>query len=275
MKVALLQMTSSDSPLENTAVVLDAMDAAAEATCDLLITPEVTNCLSTSRTHQDAVLQEEQNDPLLIAVREKAATIGLPILLGSIALKTQGEKFANRSILIDSSGQISARYDKAHMFDVAVSEEETYRESDRFCPGGVLVTAPICGAVLGLSICYDVRFAYLYRQLAQAGAQLLTVPSAFSPLTGAAHWEVLLRARAIETGSFVVAPAQTGTHPAARGKSRTTYGHSMVVSPWGDVLLDAGSIRGVSIIDLDLKQVEQARKKIPSLTHDRHLTTPL
>ena len=272
MRVGILQMTSSDDPSENTKTVLEAMDEASGV--DLLVTPEVTNCVSMLRAHQHEVLRREVEDPCLHAVRDKAAALGLPVLLGSIAVKTDEPRFANRSVLVGPDGGIVARYDKAHMFDVTVSETETYRESDGYRPGTESVLAKVGDATLGLTICYDVRFAYLYRALAQAGAQILTVPSAFSPVTGAAHWEVLLRARAIETGCYVLAPAQTGDHAARVGKRRSTFGHSLVVAPWGEVILDAGIAPGLHFVDLDLGAVDEARRRVPSLTHDAVLEGP-
>jgi len=268
-------MTASDDPDENLATVLAAIKDSRGA--DLLLTPEVSNCVSTSRDHQNSVLHLEVDDPFLIGVSKAAAEHAQPILLGSVALKTGDPegRFANRSILIDAEGHVTARYDKAHMFDVNVSEEESYLESDGFRPGTRMVTASLGDTMLGLSICYDVRFPHLYRRLAQAGAQILTVPAAFSYVTGQAHWEVLLRARAIETGSYVVAPAQTGQHAAKVGKKRKTHGHSLVVSPWGEVLLDAGTDPGVFSVDIDLEAVTEARVKIPSLTHERLLKGPL
>ena len=267
-------MCASDQPEENRAAVLRAMDDAKAAGAGILLTPEVTNCVSQSRTHQRAVLHHEADDPTLAAVRAAAAEAGLWVLLGSLALKTDDAdgRFANRSFLISDRGEIAGWYDKIHMFDVEVDETETFRESDGFRPGdrAVVVDAPL--ASFGLSVCYDLRFAYLYRDLAQAGAQVLTVPAAFSPVTGTAHWEVLLRARAIETGCFVLAPAQTGDHAVSRGRPRRTYGHSLVVAPWGEVLLDAGQMPGPHIIDVDVKEVDKARARVPALHHDRPYT---
>lgn len=276
MRTALLQLNASDDPAQNLDVVRGMLREAKGRGAGFVLTPEVTNCLSASRTHQEQVLTLEDNDRVLKAIREEAEALGLWVLLGSLALKTTDEdgRFANRSFLINPDGAIAARYDKIHMFDVKVSESETYRESAGYRPGTRAVVAPTPFGMLGLSICYDVRFAYLYRALAQAGAEILTVPSAFSPVTGAAHWESLLRARAIETGCYVLAPAQTGAHPHKRGKERVTYGHSMVVSPWGDVLLDAGVDPGIAYVDLDLKEVAQARQRIAALTHDRPFEGP-
>jgi predicted amidohydrolase len=275
-RAALIQLTASDDPEANLPATLAAVDAAAAQGADLIATPEVTNCVSASRTRQRAVLQPEGTDPTLAALREAAARHERWILIGSLALKTDDPdgRFANRSFLVGPDGGIVARYDKIHMFDVQVSETETYRESAGFRPGERAVVADTPFGRIGLTVCYDVRFPYLYRRLAHAGAEILTVPSAFSPVTGAAHWEPLLRARAIECGAFVLAPAQTGTHPAARGKSRETHGHSMAVAPWGEVLADAGTAPGVTIVEIDRDAVAAARAKVPSLTHDREIAGP-
>ena len=274
MRAAILQMCSSDDPGENTETVLAAVAEAKAAGADILLTPEVTNCVSQSRSHQAAVLHPQDSDPTLAAVCQAAQEAGLWVLLGSLGLQSGDPdgRFANRSLLISDTGDIAAWYDKIHMFDVNVTETETFRESDGYRPGDRAVVADTPWARFGLSICYDMRFAYLYRDLAKAGAQVLTVPAAFSPVTGKAHWETLLRARAIETGCFVIAPAQTGDHNVSRGKPRQTHGHSLVVAPWGEVLLDAGTEPGLHIIDVDVKEVDKARGRVPSIRHDRPYT---
>ena len=276
MRAALLQLNSGDDPEANLPIILGMVQQAVDQGADLVMTPEVTNCVSSSRERQRDVLRHETDDPTLAALQDVAKTAGVPILIGSLALKTDDAdgRFANRSFLIAPTGDIAARYDKIHMFDVDVSETETYRESAGFRPGDRAVLAQAGKATLGMTICYDVRFAYLYRALAKAGAQVLTVPAAFSPVTGAAHWETLLRARAIETGCFVLAPAQTGTHPSSTGHLRQTHGHSLAVAPWGEVLLDAGTQPGVYMVDIDLGQVEKARARVPSLSHDRAFGGP-
>lgn len=258
MKIALLQMTSSDVVEDNLEVVKDAVAEAARARATWLLTPEVTNCLSTSRSRQRDVLQAEADDVTLENIRQEAKDWGINVLLGSLALKADpGDvPFANRSFLIDRAGAVTARYDKIHMFDVEISETETYRESAGYQPGTKAVVGDVDGVPVGLTICYDLRFPALFRSLAQAGAKVFTVPAAFSPETGAAHWEVLLRARAIENGCFIIAPAQTGTHPAVQGRQRQTFGHSMVIDPWGEVILDAGTDPGVYFADLDLSKVD-------------------
>lgn len=276
MRAALLQLTSSDDPKTNLRVTSELVRSAASEGAGFILTPEVTNCVSTSRTHQTEVLQHEADDQTLHGLREDADRLGVWILIGSLALKADPpeERFLNRSFLIGPDGSIAARYDKVHMFDVQVTETETYQESAGFAPGDTAVLAKSAFGMIGMTICYDVRFAYLYRKLAQAGAEVLTVPAAFSPATGPMHWEALLRARAIETGSYVLAPAQMGQHPASRGRSRTTHGHSLAVSPWGEVLVDGGQQFGVHLVDVDLAHVAKARRKIPSLQHDRDFSGP-
>jgi len=276
MRAALLQLNSSDDPAANLETVRGLLLEAARQGAEIALTPEVTNCVSSSRKRQQAVLSAEAEDPTLAGLREEARALGLWLVIGSLALKTDDPdgRFANRSFLIGPDGGIVARYDKLHMFDVEVTETETYRESAGFRPGeeAVLVETPWGG--LGLSVCYDIRFPYLYRALARAGAEMLTIPAAFSPVTGEAHWEVLLRARAIETGAWVLAPAQTGSHRAAEGKPRRTYGHSMAVAPWGEVVLDAGTEPGVYVVDVDMGRVAEARRRVPSLSHDRPFRGP-
>ncbi|XOY57416.1 MAG: carbon-nitrogen hydrolase family protein [Rhodobacterales bacterium] len=270
MKVGLVQLCSGDDPVANLAATRDLIAQAAAQGAEFVLTPEVTNCVSQDRAHQGAVLQTESDDITLAGLRETARDLGIWLSIGSLALKTDGDdgRFANRSFLIDPTGAIMARYDKIHMFDVDVSATETFRESAGFRPGDRAVLAQTPFARIGLTICYDIRFAYLHRALAQAGADILLVPAAFSPVTGAAHWEPLLRARAIETGCFVLAAAQTGSHPIRHGKPRQTHGHSMAISPWGEVLVDMSTKTGTAIVDLDLTKVAQSRQRIPALTHD-------
>ena len=276
MRAALLQITSSDQPDENSALVSQMIGRAVADGAEFVLTPEVTNCVSTSRTHQKSVLHPEATDPTLRDLAAAAAHHRIWLLIGSLALLTDDAdgRFANRSFLIGPDGDIRARYDKIHMFDVDVSPEETFRESDGFRSGDRAVLAETPWGNLGLTVCYDIRFPALYRRLAQAGADILTVPAAFSPVTGAAHWESLLRARAIETGCFVLAPAQTGTHEACQGKPRTTHGHSMAVAPWGEVLVDGGTDPGIVMVDLDPAEVAEARRRVPSLRHDRAFGGP-
>jgi predicted amidohydrolase len=276
MKTALLQLNVSDDPVANLEVTLGYLRDAASRGAKFVLTPEVTNCISTSRAHQKNVLQHESEDITLAALQSEAAALGVWLLIGSLGLKTDDAdgRFANRSFLIDPSGQIVVRYDKIHMFDVQVTAEETYRESAGYRPGTRAAVADAGFAKIGLTICYDVRFPALHAALARAGAQILTSPAAFSPVTGAAHWHTLLRARAIETGCFVLAPAQTGEHASTSHKTRRTYGHSLVVAPWGEVLMDAEEDPGVYMVDLDMEQVSRARQKVPSLENARPFDGP-
>ncbi|WP_103335148.1 carbon-nitrogen hydrolase family protein [Pseudotabrizicola formosa] len=276
MRVGLVQLTVNDDPVENLVATRTLVREAAAGGARFVLTPECTNALSSSRDQQRAVFHHEADDPTLAALQAEAAALGIWLLIGSLGLKTHDPdgRFANRSFLIGPDGAVVARYDKMHMFDVTVSETESYRESAGYRPGARAVVGDTSFGRIGMTVCYDVRFPYLYRALAQAGAQILTVPAAFNHLTGAAHWEVLLRARAIETGCFVLAPAQTGFHPERAGKGRRTHGHSLVIAPWGEVLADGGSETGVVYADLDLSQVDAARGRIPSLSHDRGFSGP-
>ena len=275
-RLGLIQMCAGDDPAQNAQTAAAMVNEAADQGAEFVLTPEVTNCLSSSRTHQRAVLTSEDQDITLSTLRDAAAKRGVWVLIGSLGLTTDDAdgRFANRSFLITPTGEIAARYDKIHMFDVDIGGGESFRESDGYRPGTQASVVRTPFGTVGQSICYDLRFAYLYRALAQAGAEILTIPAAFSPVTGAANWEVLLRARAIETGCFVLAPAQTGTHENHRGKTRKTYGHSMVIAPWGEILADAGTEPGVTFVDIDVSDVAQARARVPALTHDRKFDGP-
>ena len=270
MRVALIQLCSSDIPSKNLPVTEGFIRDAAAQGAEFVLTPEVTNIVSTSRRHQNSVLFLEADDPTLARLKLVAAELKIWLLIGSLALKsgdTDG-RFANRSFLISPKGEIAVRYDKIHMFDVDIDEVESFRESDGYRPGDSAVLANTDIGLIGLTICYDIRFAHLHRHLAKAGAGIITVPAAFSPVSGAAHWHVLLRARAIETGCFVLAPAQCGQHEISTKNPRATFGHSLAVSPWGEVLADGGTEPGVTVVDVDLADVTTARRRIPSLTHD-------
>ncbi len=271
MRAGLVQLCSGDDPAANLAVTEALVRDAAAGGAQLILTPECTNLVSASRAVQAAALTTEVADPTLARLRVVTAELGVWLLIGSLGVKTGDAdgRFANRSLLIAPDGAIAVRYDKIHMFDVDLDGGESYRESAAFRPGDRAVTARAGPVLLGLTICYDLRFPQLYRALAQAGAEVLAVPSAFTVPTGRAHWHVLLRARAIETGCFVLAPAQSGTHPAREGVPRRTYGHSLAVGPWGEVLADAGEAVGVTLVDLDLAAVARARARTPALRHDR------
>ena len=266
MKVAALQLCASDDPTANLEMTLPMVQQAAEMGAQFIATPEVTNCVSSSRRHQNDVLSLQERDETLAELRAAANQFGVWISVGSLALKLPDEdRFTNRSFLIAPSGQIVAQYDKIHMFDVTLSETEQYRESDGYRPGDRAVIADTEFGKIGMTICYDIRFPHLFRGLAKSGASILLIPAAFARPTGRAHWEVLLRARAIETGCFVIAAAQTGEHKTSLGQPRKTYGHSMIVSPWGEILADAGENQGIIYAELDLSLVESTRARVPSL----------
>ncbi len=270
MKAALVQLNASDDPSANLPVTAGFIREAAAGGASLVLTPEVTNLVSASRTRQNEVLALEQDDATLAELRDVAVETGVWLSIGSLALKSGDPdgRFVNRQYLIGPDGGIAARYDKIHMFDVELGGKESYRESKGYRPGEAAVIKDTPLGKIGLTICYDMRFPGLYRALAQAGAEILTVPSAFTVPTGKAHWEVLLRARAIETGCFVLAPAQGGLHE----DGRETYGHSLMISPWGEIMAEAkGEEPGIIFADLDLDQVAKARARIPALHNDQEI----
>ena len=275
MKVAALQLSASDDPVANLEFTLSMVRQAAEAGAQFIATPEVTNCVSSSRRRQNEVLALQEDDQTLAAMCAAAARFEVWISVGSIALKLlDDDRFTNRSFMIDPSGQIVAQYDKIHMFDVMLSETEQYRESDGYRAGDNAVIADTAFGKIGMTICYDIRFPHLYRGLAKAGASILLIPAAFAQPTGRAHLEVLLRARAIETGCFVIAAAQTGEHQTSQGRPRKSYGHSMIVSPWGEILADAGEDQGIIYADLDLSLVESTRARVPSILSNQSFSEP-
>ena len=275
-RVALVQLCVSDDPATNLSETVRLIKEAIAEGASLIATPEVTNAIIPDFERQKQVLQTQDQDQTLAACVDLARENRVTILIGSLALwSDRGEdKFVNRSFLIAPDGSITAQYDKIHMFDVDIDAAETYRESDRYQAGERAVVAEAEIARIGMAICYDMRFASHAVALAKAGAEILTYPSAFSRVTGAAHWEVLLRARAIETGCWVIAPAQTGKHAAQGTLQRQTWGHSLVVDPWGHVVLDAGESPGVYVCDLELEKVRDARRRIPSLRHGRKFAGP-
>jgi predicted amidohydrolase len=276
MRAAILQLNASDDPTANLPQTLKWVRQAASDGAKFVFTPEVTNCVSTSRSRQDDVLRHQADDQTLAELCNLARELYISISIGSLAVKTDDldGRFANRSFLINPMGEIVGQYDKIHMFDVQISEEETYRESAGYRPGEQAVVAQTALGKIGMAVCYDMRFPLLANALAQAGAQILLYPAAFSPVTGAAHWHSLLRARAIETGCYVIAAAQTGRHPTSGPKTRSTYGHSLVVDPWGEVILDAGTDAGVYAFDIEMDNVASARQKVPSLLNARSFKAP-
>jgi predicted amidohydrolase len=267
MRVAVLQMTSGIDPVANARALVAAMDEAAIGGAALLFTPEMTGLLDRDRKRAAGSIVGEAEDIVLAAAREAAARLGLWVHLGSLALRPGGDetRYVNRGFLIDGKGAIRARYDKLHLFDVDLATGESWRESSAYAPGTGAVVAVTPLGKLGLSICYDMRFPDLYRALSDAGAEILAAPAAFTVPTGQAHWHILLRARAIEAGCFVVAAAQVGTHD----DGRATYGHSLVVDPWGEVLLDMGDVPGVGFAEIDLDCLREVRARIPALKHRR------
>jgi deaminated glutathione amidase len=268
MRAALFQANTGTDPLLGARALVEAVERAAGEGADMLFTPEMSALLDRDRSRATQSIVTEEDDVALAAVREVAAKHGLWVHIGSLALRA-GEgapaPYVNRAFVIDGTGEIRARYDKMHLFDVDLPTGESWRESASYCagPGPVAVDTP--WGRLGLSICYDIRFPDLYRALSDAGAVLLAVPAAFTVPTGRAHWHVLLRARAIEAGAFVIAAAQGGQHQ----DGRVTFGHSLVVDPWGDVVLDMGETPGVATIEIDLEKVARVRARIPALAHRR------
>jgi predicted amidohydrolase len=264
-KIGVLQMTSGIDPAVNAAKLVDAIGEAGVAGAAMLFTPEMSGLIDRDRARGAASIVAEQDDPVLAAVCEAAARAGIWVHLGSLAVRRQDGKYANRGFVIDATGTIRARYDKLHLFDVDLLSGESWRESSAYVAGDAAIVVDTPVGILGPSICYDLRFADLYRALSDAGATVLSVAAAFTVPTGVAHWHILLRARAIEAGAFVVAAAQTGVH----ADGRTTYGHSVVVDPWGEVILDMGVTAGLSFVDIDPARVEQVRARIPVIAHRR------
>jgi predicted amidohydrolase len=271
LTAACVQLNAGPDVEPNLQVAGDLVRRARDAGADFIALPENAVMMLTGRREIMARVQSEADHPGIPYFQALARETGAMILVGSLAIKLTEGRVANRSYLMGPKGAVVATYDKIHMFDVDLGGRESYRESATYRPGDRTVVAESPWGGIGLTICYDVRFGYLHRALAQAGAEILTVPAAFTVPTGKAHWHVLLRARAIETGCFVVAPAQTGTHFA----DRRTYGHSLIVSPWGEVLADAGEDVGFVTAELDLALVQKARKAVPALAHDRSFAPPV
>jgi predicted amidohydrolase len=258
-------MRSSLTPGANIDDAVRMIGEAKAAGADYVLTPEMTNILAAKREQLFAVIAEEESDNALATLRELARQFGFYIHIGSLAIRISHDRAANRSFLVDPKGDIAARYDKIHMFDVDLAGGESYRESRNYRPGDSAVLADLPWGRLGLTICYDLRFPALYRALAEAGATMLSIPSAFTKQTGDAHWHVLVRARAIENGCFVFAAAQGGKHE----NGRDTYGHSLIVDPWGRIIAEGGTEPGVVMARIDPAEVTKARARIPSLQHGR------
>ena len=273
--VGLVQMTSGREVAENIETAAAMIREARAQGADFVLTPETTTMMEPRRRLTLEKAEPEQSHPGPPTFSALAAELEIWLLIGSMTMGLgaeagAGEKVANRSYLFGPDGRIAARYDKIHMFDVEIPDGQSYRESSTYQAGNAAVTAALPWGSLGLSVCYDLRFPYLYRTLAQAGADFLSVPSAFTQFTGQAHWHVLLRARAIETGCYVFAPAQCGEH----AEGRRTYGHSLVVAPWGEVLADGGEAPGVVLAEVDTARIAEARRMVPSLGHDRNFEAP-
>lgn len=264
-KAAMIQMRSGLTPAGNIDAAARMIGEAKSAGAEYVLTPEMTNILAAKREQLFAAVVEEDLDTSLAALRELARKHGIYVHIGSLAIKLSRDRAANRSFLIDPRGEIAARYDKIHMFDVDLADGESYRESRNYRPGELAVLADLPWGRLGLTVCYDLRFPALYRALAEAGATMLAIPSAFTKQTGEAHWHVLMRSRAIENGCFVFAAAQGGKHE----NGRETYGHSLVVDPWGRIIAEGGTEPGLVMAEIDPSEVAKARARIPSLQHGR------
>ena len=263
-RIAVYQARSGIDPAANGAALVDAVGQAAAGGAEILFTPEMSGLLDSNRERAKQSIRSEEQDEVLRAVRDAAKSNGIWVHLGSLALQGPGDRFVNRAFLIDDKGEIRARYDKIHLFDVDLPTGESWRESAVYQGGerpALVRGTPVRN--LGLTICYDLRFPALFERLSEAGADVIAVPAAFTVPTGKAHWHVLLRARAIEAGLFVVAAAQGGRHE----DGRETYGHSLVIDPWGEVLLDAGDEAGVHFADIDLGRIAEVRSRVPALSH--------
>ena len=265
-RIALFQATTGTDLSANAEGLRAAIAEAASGGAEMLFTPEMTNLVDRDRERAAANVAEEAQDIVLAAAQEAARRAGMFVHLGSLAVRGVGGKLSNRGLVIDRDGEVRARYDKIHLFDVDLPTGESWRESDLYLAGreATLVPGTPVGR-LGLSICYDLRFPALFERLAEAGADAVAVPAAFTVPTGKAHWHVLLRARAIEAGMFVIAAAQVGRHE----DGRETFGHSLVVDPWGEVLLDMGAERSVGFAEVELSRVGEVRSRVPALRHRR------
>lgn len=271
-KIALFQSNTGIDPGANARVLVDAVGQAACGGADMLFTPEMSGLLDRDSSRAATNLRRQDQDGVLAAARDAAKRHGIWLSIGSLAVLADNGKIANRSFVIDREGEIRATYDKIHLFDVDLPTGESWRESNVYSPGegAVLVNGTPVGK-LGLTICYDLRFPGLFARLAETDADVISVPAAFTVPTGRAHWHVLLRARAIEAGLFVVAAAQVGHHE----DGRQTFGHSLVIDPWGDVLLDMGEEPGVGFADIDLKRISEVRSRIPAVSHRRPIAEAL
>jgi predicted amidohydrolase len=269
MRAAILQSCTGIDPLLSARTLVEAVERSAGEGADMLFTPEMSNVLDRDRARAATTIVAEADDVVLAATREAAAKAGLWVHIGSLAVKAErgSAPYANRGFVIDDTGAIRARYDKIHLFDVDLPTGESWRESNSYVPGDKVVAVDTPWGRLGLSVCYDLRFPDLYFALSDAGATMLAIPAAFTVPTGKAHWHVLQRARAIESAAFVIAAGQAGHH----ADGRDTFGHSLVIDPWGEVLLDMGERVGLGYAEIDSVRVDEARGRIPVLAHRRPL----
>ena len=271
-RIALLQMCSGLDPLENAKIIVDGIAKAASGGAAMLFTPEMSGLIDRDRTRASTLITDRERDPVLAAVRAAATEQGIWVSLGSLALRSeQHGKLINCSLMIDESGTIRAFYDKMHLFDVDLASGESWRESSTYVSGmsAIVATTPV--GQIGLSVCYDLRFPALYQELSRAGSEILSIPAAFTVPTGEAHWHILMRARAIENACWVVAAAQSGHH----ADGRKTYGHSVVIDPWGEVTLDMEKSEGLGFAEIDLARVADARSRIPVIAHRRPIPEPV
>lgn len=267
-RIALLQMTSGINPDANAAAMVSAIGDAARGGAAMLFTPEMSGLLDRERARATPHILPEEADPVLAAVRDAAAAAGMWVAIGSLAIAREDGRWANRSFVINASGDIAARYDKIHMFDVDLATGESWRESNAYAAGEQVVTVETPVGLLGLAVCYDIRFPALFEALGQRKCDVIAIPAAFTVPTGKAHWHLLQRARAVEASAFVVAAAQAGRHD----DGRNTYGHSLVVDPWGEVLLDmGGESAGVAFAEIDLVRIAEVRRQLPSLANRREI----
>jgi predicted amidohydrolase len=270
VRIAVLQMTSGIDPGANAATIAEATARAADEGAAMLFTPEMAGLLDRDRARARPHIVAESDNPTLVRLREAAARAGIWLHIGSLPVRAEGDgetRFANRTFVIDPTGAIAARYDKIHMFDVNLASGESWRESAAYRPGDAVVTVDCPVGRLGLAICYDVRFPALFEELGRRACDVITIPAAFTVPTGRAHWHLMQRARAVEASAFVIAPAQTGHH----ADGRDTYGHSLVIDPWGDVLLDMGTDAGLGFATLDLARIDEVRRQLPSLVNRREI----
>ena len=269
-RIAVLQMTSGIDPEANARAIVAAVDAAAGEGAAMFFTPEMSGLVDRDRKRAQARVVAESEDRVLAAVREAAARTGVWVALGSLAVAREDGRWANRAFVVDGGGAIAARYDKIHMFDVDLATGESWRESNAYAPGEAVVTVATPAGLLGLTICYDIRFPALFEALGRAACDLVAIPAAFTVPTGQAHWHLLQRARAVEASAYVVAAAQVGRHE----DGRSTYGHSLVVDPWGEVLLDlGGDSAGLGFAEIDPARLVEVRAQLPSLANRRNIAT--